>query len=59
VVNDSEQLGRQLSQDGYCILPSLLSPEDLQTARTALDKAVATLQHTGQSIFTAANSQEM
>lgn len=54
MVNDSEQLGRQLSHEGYCILPGLLSPEDLQTARMALAEAVATLQHTGQSIFTAA-----
>jgi hypothetical protein len=53
VLNDSEQLGQQLSREGYCILPGLLSPEELQAARAALDQAVTSVQRSGESIFTA------
>jgi len=38
---DMEAIRRKLDEDGYCVIPGALSPEDLQVVRDALDRILA------------------
>ena len=49
----AEEQRRQLRDDGFCIVPNVLSPEDLSRARKALDWAVEEIRETGGSTFDA------
>jgi fumagillin biosynthesis dioxygenase len=49
----NELLQQQLTEQGYCILPGLLSAHELQVARDALDAAAEALRQAGVGTFTA------
>ena len=49
---DNEQLRRQLAEEGFCVLPGLLSAHELQRARTALEDGAEVMRRAGVGTFT-------
>jgi ectoine hydroxylase-related dioxygenase (phytanoyl-CoA dioxygenase family) len=47
VTLNRDQLAHQLSDDGFCIIPNVLSPEELAHARAALDRIVLQMRQRG------------
>src|SRR5580698_1662556 len=51
-MTDTKQLERQLSDEGNCILPNLLTGDQLRDARAALQRAVEAGHRAGTDLHT-------